>query len=67
MSSAKGSFISNPSTSGLKKLKHTELVMVASYYGLTMTSLMEKDDIHQVILEDLNEEELFSNKESNNG
>ena len=64
---AKDSFISKPSTSSLKKLKHTELVEVASYYELTVSSLMKKDDIRQVILEHLHEEELLSDKESEDG
>ena len=67
MLSAKDSFISKPSTSSLKKLKHTELVKVASYYELTVSSPMKKDDIRQVILEHLREEELLSDEESDDG
>ena len=60
-------FISKPSTSSLKKLKHTELVEVASYYVLTVSNLMKKDDTCQVILEHLHKEELLSDEESDNG
>ena len=67
MSSAKDTFISKPSVSSLKKLKHTKLVEVASYYELTVSSSTKKDDIRQVILEHLREEELFSNEESDDG
>ena len=58
MLSAKDSFVSNISMSSLRKLKHTELVEVASCYELTVSSSMKKDDICQVILEHLHEEEL---------
>ena len=67
MSSAKDSFVSKPSTSSLKKVKCTKLVEAASYYELTVSSLMNKNDICQVILEYLREEELLSDKESDNG
>ena len=61
---AKDSFVSKPPTSSLKKLKCTELVEVASYYELPVSSSMKKDDICQVILEYLCEEELLSDEES---
>ena len=64
MSSVKDSFVSKPSMSSLKKLNRTELVEVASYYELTISSLVKKDDIHQVILEHLREEEPLSDEES---
>ena len=67
MSSAKDSFVSKPSTSSLKKLKRTELVEVAGYYELTISSSMKKDNIRQVILEHLREEELLSDEESDDG
>ena len=67
MSSVKDSFVSKLSTSSLKKLKHTELGEVAGYYELTVSSSMKKDDICQVILEHLREEELLSDKESDDG
>ena len=66
MSSAKDSFVSKPSTSSLKKLKHIKLVEVASYYELTVSSLMKKDDIRQVILQHLREEKLLLDEESDN-
>ena len=66
MSSAKDSFVSKPSTSSLKKWKLTKLIEVASYYELTVSSLMKKDDIRRVILEHLREEKLLSNEESDN-
>ena len=67
MSSAKDFFVSKPSTSSLKKLKCTELVEVASYYELIVSSLMKKDDIRQVILEHLQEKDLLSDEESDDG
>ena len=42
MWSVKDFFVSKPLTNSLKKLKHTELVEVASYYGLTISSSMKK-------------------------
>ena len=67
MSSVKDSFVLKPSTSSLKKMKHTKLVEVTSYYELTVSSLMKKDGIRQVILEHLREEELLSYDESDDG
>ena len=67
MLSTKESFVLKPSTSGLKKLKRAELVEVASYYELIVSSSMKKDDLRQVILEHLHEEELISDEESDEG
>ena len=65
--SVKDTFVSKPSTSSLKKLQRTELVEVATYYELTVSSSFKKDDIRQVILEHLWEEELHSDEESDDG
>jgi len=67
MSSAKDSFVSEPSTSGLRKLKRAELVEVADHYKLTVSSSMKKDDICRVVLEHLCEEDLISDKEGDDG
>ena len=67
MLSMKDSFILKPSTSGLKKLKRAELVEVANYYELTISSSMKKDDLRSMILEHLCEEELISDEESDDG
>ena len=67
MSSAKDSFISKLSMSSLKNLKCTKLVEAAGYYELSISSLMKKDDICQVILEHLHEEKLLLDKESDDG
>lgn len=67
MLSVNDSFISKPSTSGLKKLKRMELVEIADHYKLTMSSLMKKDDIHRVVLEYLHKEELISDEGGDDG
>ena len=60
MSTTAESFVFDPSTGGLRKLKHTELLDVASHYKPSCSSTLKMDELHQLILDHLPEEELIS-------
>jgi len=61
--SATESFISEPSVSGLRKLKRAELVDVASHYKLSCSGSLKKDELRWKILQHLHDEELISEDE----
>jgi len=61
--STKEMFISDPSRSGLQKLKRSELLEVADYYNITCSSSTKKEEICCGILEHLLEEEIISEEE----
>jgi len=58
MSSAKESFISEPSKRGLQKLKRAELLEIAGHYKITCSTSMKKEEIHHTIIDHLLEEEI---------
>jgi len=63
LSSTKVLFISNPSRSGLQKLKHAKLLEVADHYKITCSSSAKKEDIRHGVLEYLLEEKIISENE----
>jgi len=61
--SAKELFISDPSKSGLQKLKRAELLEVADHYKIIYSSSAKKEKICRGIVEHLLEEEIISEEE----